>query len=77
MSPALNERSVLRHFKRGKAIEIHDGIMLDFYLGLPQLPGAALVYLMFSAFPHFILCDQNNIQHLLYFHFHFHSNNHG
>ena len=35
MSPALNGSSVLERFKRGNAIKIHDGIMFDFYPGLP------------------------------------------
>ena len=36
MSPALNVSSALQHFKRGNAIEIRNGIMFDFYLGLPH-----------------------------------------
>ena len=37
MSPALNGNSALQHFKRGNAVEIHNGIMFDFYLGLSHL----------------------------------------
>ena len=36
MSPALNGSSALECFKHGKSIEIHNGIMFDFYLGLPH-----------------------------------------
>ena len=38
MSPAaLNRSSALECFERGNAIEIHNGIMFDFYPGLPHL----------------------------------------
>ena len=37
MSLVLNRSSVLQRFERGNAVEIHNGIMFDFYLGLPQL----------------------------------------
>ena len=37
MSPALNERSVIRCFERGDRVEIHDGIIFDFYTGLPHV----------------------------------------
>ena len=32
-----NESSVLQHFERGDALEIHNGIMFDFYPGLPHM----------------------------------------
>ena len=37
MSSALNISSALQRIERGNAVEIHNGIMFDFYLGLPQL----------------------------------------
>ena len=37
MSPALNGSSAIRRFERSVAIEIRDGITLDFYTGLPQM----------------------------------------
>ena len=35
--PALNGSSMLERFKRSNASEIHNGIMFDFYLGLPHI----------------------------------------
>ena len=35
MSPALNGSSALERFKRGNAIDVRNGIMFDFYPGLP------------------------------------------
>ena len=37
MSPALTGSSVLERFERGNAMEIRNGIMFDFYLGLPHV----------------------------------------
>ena len=37
MSPTLNGGSALQPFKRSNAIEIHKGIMFNFYLGLPHV----------------------------------------
>ena len=37
MSPTLNGSSALQHFKRGKAVEICNGIMFHFYPGLPHI----------------------------------------
>ena len=37
MSPALNVSNALPRFECSNAVEIHNGIMFDFYLGLPQL----------------------------------------
>ena len=36
MSSALNGRSVLQHFKHSNAVEVRNGIMFDFYPGLPH-----------------------------------------
>ena len=36
MSPTLNGSLVIRHFEGSDAIEICDGITLDFYTGLPH-----------------------------------------
>ena len=36
MSPALNGSSALECFVSSNAIEIHNGIMFDFYAGLPH-----------------------------------------
>ena len=48
MSLALNESSVVRHFKHGNAIEILDRIIFDFYTGLPHvvLGVFALIYML-------------------------------
>ena len=37
MSPTLNGSSALEHYERGNVIEICNGIMFNFYPGLPQL----------------------------------------
>ena len=37
MSPALNRSSAIWCFERSNAIEIHDGITFDFYMGLPYM----------------------------------------
>ena len=37
MSPALNESSAIGRFKHSDAIEIRDGITLDFYTGMPLI----------------------------------------
>ena len=37
MSPALNGSSALQRFEHSNAIEIRNGIMFDFYPGLPHL----------------------------------------
>ena len=37
MSPALNGSSALERFERSNAIKIHNGIMFDFYPGLPHV----------------------------------------
>ena len=37
MSPARNGNTALQRFKRGNAFAIHNGIMFDFYLGLPHM----------------------------------------
>jgi len=37
MSPALNGSSAIQHFKRGNTVETHNGIMFDFYPGLPHM----------------------------------------
>ena len=36
MGPALNESSTLERFERSNASEIRNGIMFDFYPGLPH-----------------------------------------
>ena len=36
-SPILNESSALEWYKRSNAIEIENGIMFDFYPGLPHM----------------------------------------
>ena len=37
MSPILNESSALEWYEHGNAIEIENGIMSDFYPGLPHM----------------------------------------
>ena len=37
MSPPLNGSSALQRFERSNAIEIRNGIMFDFYPGLPHM----------------------------------------
>ena len=37
LCPTLNGSSALQHFKLGKMIEIRNGIMFDFYPGLPHI----------------------------------------
>ena len=40
MSPALNGSSAVRCFEHSDAIEICNGIILDFYMGLPHICSA-------------------------------------
>ena len=40
MNPALNGGSALEHFERSNLIEIRNGIMFDFYPGLPNMLGS-------------------------------------
>ena len=37
MSPCLHESSVIRHFELSDAIETHNRIIFDFYMGLPHV----------------------------------------
>ena len=37
MSPALNRSSAIQRFEGSNAIEIHNGITFDFYMGLPHI----------------------------------------
>ena len=37
LSPALNGSSEIRRFERGDTIEICNGIIFDFYTGLPHI----------------------------------------
>ena len=37
LSPALNGSSEIRCFERSDVIEIHNGIIFDFYVGLPHV----------------------------------------
>ena len=37
MNPALSGSSAIRRFEGNDAIEIRDGIIFDFYTGLPHL----------------------------------------
>ena len=37
MSPALNGSFALQHFECGNAVEMYNGIMIDFYPGLPHM----------------------------------------
>ena len=37
MSPTFNRSSVIQHFKGSDAIEICDGITINFYIGLPHI----------------------------------------
>ena len=37
MTPALNRSSALQHFEHGNGVEICNGIMFDFYPGLPHM----------------------------------------
>ena len=53
MSPALNQSSALERFECGNAIKICNGIMFDFYPGLPHMVNFllyALVTLEFSKY---------------------------
>ena len=38
MSPALNGSSALQHFERSNIVKIRNGIMFNFYPGLPHIP---------------------------------------
>ena len=37
MSPALNGSSAIRRFKHSDVLEIRNGIIFDFYMGLPHI----------------------------------------
>ena len=47
MNPALNGSSAQQHFERSNAIEIRNGIMFDFYPGLPHI--LALMNTLYSS----------------------------
>ena len=50
MSPALSESSALQRVKLGDALEIRDGIIFDFYLGLPHVYSyESFCYMYFSS----------------------------
>ena len=61
MNPALNGSSVLERFKCGDAIEIWNGIMFDFYPGLPHI----YIFLLYEFYT--FLCNHalrvNNKKH--------------
>ena len=44
MSPALNGISALQRFEHSNAIEIRNGIMFDFYPGLPYMSNSLYMY---------------------------------
>ena len=46
MSRTLNGSSVLQRFKLLNTIEIHNGTMFDFYLGLPHLLKVTLIQIL-------------------------------
>ena len=50
LSPTFNGNSALPRFKRSNAVEIHNGIMFDLYIGLPHVAmfGAYLVVNRYS-----------------------------
>ena len=48
-SPSLNGSSALEHFKRSNAIEIRNGIMFDFYPGLPHMAYKTRYRLIYAA----------------------------
>ena len=37
MSPTLNGSTALQRFEHGNAVKVRNGIMFDFYLGLPHV----------------------------------------
>ena len=55
MSSALNGSSVLERFERGNGIEIRNGIMFDFYPGLPHI---YITHQMDTLAP---FCDSNKL----------------
>ena len=57
MSPALNRSSALKHFERGNAIEIRNGIMFDIYPVLPYMSTNVVHFLLVTgAEQHCYLC---------------------
>ena len=48
MSPALNGSSALECFERSNAIEMRNGIMFDFYPGLPHIIKLRACYSTYS-----------------------------
>ena len=62
MSPTLNRRSVIQHFKHSDAIEICDRITFDFYMGLSHIyciVGISLLHLGLLSQYHEHLHSQN------------------
>ena len=43
MSPTLNGSSAIWRFELSEAIEIHDGIIFEFYVGQPHMVTCSLV----------------------------------
>ena len=52
MSPAPNGSPALQSFEHGNVVEIHNGIMFDFYPGLPHMNLVKYLYVpMFPCLP--------------------------
>ena len=51
MSPTLNGSTALQCFERGNAVEIRNGIMFDFYPGLPHMLTSGLWQLKVATIP--------------------------
>ena len=49
MSPALNGSFALQRFECGNTVELRNGIMFDFYPGLPHICGSPYVLAILSS----------------------------
>ena len=69
MSPALSGSSALQRVKLGDALEIRDGIIFDFYPGLPHIMYIAyleLWYMLSSTCTSFVLMSPGLSQFLIF-----------
>ena len=66
MSPARNGSTALQRFERGNAIAIRNGIMFDFYPGLPHIillrTLSTSSSLMCLAYTHTLCVDKSDIE---------------
>ena len=61
MSPTLNGSSALEDFERSNAIELRNGIVFNFYPGLPHVHIVAHIVALFPIHYSFPACSMSSI----------------